>query len=89
MVLLRKGTGLLILFIIIGGLLGAVLGEVLNTVTPDSLIKNIFTTGYTLGINPPLTIDVRLFAFTIGLVFKVNLITLIGIFLGLYIYKQV
>ncbi len=88
MVLLRKGTGLLVLFIIIGGLLGAVLGEILNILTPDSFLANIFTKGYNLGLNPPLTIDIKLLSLTIGFLFRINLITLIGIFLGIYIYKQ-
>ena len=39
--------------------------------------------------SPPLTIDLVLLKFTIGFVLKINLLSLLGMFLGIYLYKNV
>ena len=85
---MRKSPWILILFIILGGLLGGILGEILHIMAPKGTIQNIFSTALTPGINPPLTIDLILLKITVGFVLKMNLLTFLGIFLGIYLYKQ-
>ncbi len=85
---MRKSPWLLLMFILLGGLLGGILGEILRIMAPEGTIQNIFATALTPGIKPPLSIDLILFKFTIGLSIKMNRLTFLGIFLGMYLYKQ-
>ena len=86
---MKKSPLILIVFILIGGLLGGVLGEILRVMAPHGTIQSIFATSYVLGITEPLTIDLVLIKFTIGFLTKINLLSLIGMFLGIYLYKNV
>ena len=86
---MRKSPWILLVFVLIGGLLGGVLGEILRVMAPHGTIQTIFATNYVLGITEPLTIDLVLLKFTIGLGLKINLLSLLGMFLGIYLYKNV
>ena len=86
---MKKSPWILLLFVLIGGLLGGVLGEILRVMAPHGTIQTIFATNYVLGITEPLTIDLVLLKFTIGFVLKINLLSLLGMFLGIYLYKNV
>ncbi|WP_447979662.1 DUF4321 domain-containing protein [Candidatus Nitrospira bockiana] len=85
---MRKSPWVLIVFILLGGMLGGILGEILRVMAPKGTIQNIFTTALTPGIEPPLTVNLVLLKVTFGLVVKMNLLTFLGIFLGIYLYKQ-
>jgi hypothetical protein len=85
----RKSYWVLLIFVLIGGLLGGVLGEILRVMAPHGTIQMVFATNFTPGINPPLTIDLILFKFTLGFELKINLLSLLGMFLGIYLYKNV
>lgn len=85
---MRKSPWLLVIFILLGGLLGGILGEILRIMAPAGAIQNIFSAALTPGINPPLTVDLILLKVTFGLLLKMNLITFLGMFLGIYLYKQ-
>ena len=86
---MRKSPWVMLLFIIVGGLLGGVLGEILRVMAPQGAIQSIFATALTPGINPPLTLDLVLFKLTLGFTFKMNLLSILGIFLGAYLHKLV
>jgi hypothetical protein len=85
----KKSPGILLIFVLIGGLLGGVLGEILRVMAPHGTIQTVFATNFVLGIPEPLTIDLVLLKFTIGFVLKINLLSLLGMFLGIYLYKNV
>lgn len=85
---MRKSPWILLLFIVLGGLLGGILGEILRVIAPQGTIQNIFSTAIQPGIQPPLTVDLILFKLTLGFSFKINVLTALGIFLGVYLYKQ-
>ena len=86
---MRKSPWILLLFILFGGLLGGILGEILRVMAPQGTIQNIFSTALTPGVNPPVTVDLNLFKLTVGFTIKMNLLTFLGAFLGIYIYKHV
>ncbi len=86
---MRKSPWVLVVFILVGGLLGGVMGEILHVIAPHGNIQQIFATSITPGVNPPLTMDLILVKFTIGFLFKMNVLSFIGILLGIYLYKQV
>ncbi|MBH0181237.1 MAG: DUF4321 domain-containing protein [Nitrospira sp.] len=86
---MRKSPWVLFVFIIIGGLLGGILGEILHVIAPQGTIQNIFSTHFMPGLSPPLTIDLVLIKLTFGLSIKVNIISVLGMFVGVYFYKHV
>lgn len=88
MALFKKNIWFLLLFILIGALLGGVLGEILRAISPEGPLRNTFTEGFHIGINPPLIIDLRILSFTIGFTLRINLLILLGAILGIYIYKH-
>lgn len=77
------------MFVLIGGLLGGILGEILHVMAPQGTIQNIFATHYSPGINPPLTIDLVLIKVVFGFNIKVNILSILGMFIGIYLYKHV
>lgn len=88
MPIMKKTGWTLLMFIFIGGLLGGVLGEILRVFTPTGTIQNIFSRSVSPGLDPPFTVDLVLIKVTIGFLLKMNLLTLLGIFLGIYLYKH-
>ena len=86
---MKKSPWILLIFVLIGGLLGGVLGEILRVMAPHGTIQTVFATNFVLGITEPLSIDLVLLKFTIGFVLKINLLSLLGMFLGVYLYKNV
>jgi hypothetical protein len=85
----RKSPWILVIFLLIGGLLGGILGEVLHVMAPQGTIQSIFSTHFTPGINPPLTLDLVLVKLTLGFSIKVNILSILGMFIGVYLYKHV
>jgi hypothetical protein len=88
MALLTKTPWLLIFFILLGGLLGGLLGEILRVIAPQGPLQDIFARVQNIGLNPPFTIDLKLFTITFGFMLRINLFSILGILLGIYIYKQ-
>lgn len=86
---MKKSGWTLLMFIFVGGLLGGVLGEILRVFTPPGTIQNIFSRAVSPGLDPPFTVDLVLLKVTIGFILKMNLLTLLGIFLGIYLYKNI
>ena len=69
-------------------LIGGLLGETLRVVSPEGMLQDIFSRTYSIGIEPPLTLDLKLFSTTLGFLVRINLFSLLGVLLGIYIYKQ-
>jgi hypothetical protein len=85
----RKSPWVLLIFVLIGGLLGGILGEILHVMAPQGTIQSIFATHFNPGINPPLTIDLVLIKLVFGFNIKVNILSILGMFIGIYLYKHV
>ncbi len=88
-VLVRKSPWILFIFLLIGGLLGGILGEILHVMAPQGTIQNIFSTHFSLGITQPLTLDLILVKLTLGFTVKINILSILGMFVGIYLYKHV
>lgn len=86
---MRKSPWILVTCVLVGGLFGGLLGEILTAITPTGVIHNIFTQAVNPGLSPPVTIDLWLLKFTVGFTLKMNLLTFIGIILGVLVYKQI
>ncbi len=88
MAMLRKTPWLLIFFVIVGGLFGGVVAEILRAVAPGGPISGLFLKNLDIGITDPITIDLFLITFTFGSAVKINLLSIIGVLMGVYIYRQ-
>jgi hypothetical protein len=88
MPLMKRSSGMLFFFMLVGGLLGGVLSEILLLLSPTGFLKDLFIKGFQIGI-PTATLDLHLISLTFGFGFKINLLSILGIALGLYTYKQV
>lgn len=86
---MKKSVWMLVIFVVLGGLLGGILGEILRVIAPPGTIQNIFSKAVTPGITPPMVVDLVFLNITLGFILKMNLLTFLGMVLGLYLYKQV
>jgi hypothetical protein len=77
----NKGTGILIILLIIGSIFGSLLGEMLSGILP------FLAFGRTVGLSPA-TIDLTPVVLTLGLTLKLNIATIIGFFITLFIYLR-
>ena len=85
---MKKSGWVLGLMIATGGLLGAVLSEVLKALTPDGPVQTVFLQSVALAIDPPFALDLVVITITVGAIVKINLLTIVGMFFGLYVDKN-
>jgi len=83
----RRSFGLLLLAVVVGLVCGSLLGELLGQFVSPWL-KDVLTRGPMLGLSPPATLDLRLLSVTFGVLFKVNVVGLIGILVALLIVRR-
>jgi len=74
----RRGLGLVLLIVVAGLVVGSLMGELLGHFTTGWL-QELLTQGPTIGVTPPVTLDLRLVALTLGVAFKVNVVGVLGI----------
>lgn len=80
----RKNTNVLvlILFLLIGLVIGSFIGELLKGTI------DLFAYGKTIGFQP-FTLDLAFIKLTLGLTFTINLATVVGLLIALIIYKKI
>lgn len=75
--------------IVVGTLIGTTISKVASVIwQPTSKILTILQNSINTGLNPT-TIDLGVIDFTIGVLFKFNIATVIGIFITAMVYKQI
>ncbi len=81
----RLFKGLVI--VILGALLGTMVGELLAAYLPAGAVKSFFLKSITFGLEPS-TLNLHILTFTVGLILKINILTVIGvIFAGILLYR--
>lgn len=75
----QRGVAVLVLVVVAGLVVGSLIGELLGSLVPAGWGQDLLTRGPTIGLTSPATLDLRFLAVTFGLVFKVNLVGVIGI----------
>ncbi len=88
MATLQRTGAMLLFFVLLGGLSGGILSEILRRISSPGFVHDIFLKGFKIGLNPPVTIDLHMVSFTLGFTLQLNLLTVLGIILGLYTYRQ-
>jgi len=75
----QRGVALILVVVVAGLVVGSLLGELLGSLLPAGWGQNLLTQGPTIGLNPPVTLDLRFLAITLGVTLKVNLVGVAGI----------
>ena len=81
----EKNIWILVLFILCGIVVGGLLGELAANV--DFLWWLSY--GEEFGISTPITLDLQVITLTFGLTFRINIASIIGMTLAIFIYRKV
>lgn len=81
----EKNIWILVLFILCGIVVGGLLGELASNV--DFLWWLSY--GEEFGISTPITLDLQVITLTFGLMFRINIASIIGMILAIFIYRKV
>ena len=80
----EKNVWILLVFILSGIVVGGLLGELASKV--DWLWWLSY--GQSFGLSQPITVDLSVIQLTFGLTFKINISSIIGMVLAVFIYKK-
>ena len=80
-----KNIWILLIFILSGLVVGGLLGELAN----KSSILWFLGYGQDFGLSTPLNLDLNVIKITFGLTFKLNIASIIGMALAIFIYRKV
>lgn len=80
-------TAGLIALLIVGALVGALLGEVIRLLFSGGIMEQVFSRGVSPGLSPT-TLDLRVLSLTFGFTLRLNLASLLGIALALFVYRR-
>ena len=81
----EKNIWILIIFILSGIVVGGLLGNLAGRV--DFLWWLSY--GETFGLSEPITLDLQVIQITFGLMFEINISSIIGMVLAIFIYKKI
>ena len=79
-----KSTFVLIIFILCGLVIGGLIGQLAQGVS----WLNWLSYGQTFGITDPVSLDLGVVKLTLGIMFNINISSIIGIFLSILIYRK-
>ena len=81
----EKNIWILLVFILSGIVVGGLLGNLAGHV--DFLWWLSY--GETFGLSEPITLDLQVIQLTFGLMFEINISSIIGMVLAIFIYKKI
>ena len=84
---MAKSAGTTVFMIILGGILGGYMGELLGILIPTGFLHNIFVRGFPLGFDSPMVLNLKVVVLTLGFKLMINLFGIIGMIAGLYYSK--
>ena len=79
-----KSTLVLIIFILCGLVIGGLIGELTQGVS----WLNWLSYGQTFGLTDPVTLDLGVVNLTFGIMFNINISSIIGIIIAIFIYRK-
>ena len=80
-----KNIWILLVFLLSGLVVGGLLGEIASKV--DWLLWLSY--GESFGISSPIELDLSVIKITFGLMFKINIASIIGMALAIFIYRKI
>ena len=88
MSVLSKSYGTLVLYVVIGAILGGLLGELLSGVDALSSLMPYLKNPYPVINVVPSVIDIYVISLTVGFSFSPNLISIIGVVIAVWIFRH-
>ncbi|OGL40087.1 MAG: hypothetical protein A3C43_01385 [Candidatus Schekmanbacteria bacterium RIFCSPHIGHO2_02_FULL_38_11] len=82
-----SGVWLFIVIVLFGMLIGNFLTELILLIPLNTLTK-IFSTGFPISLRDT-NFDMKIIQLTFGFVLKINIGSVLGIFLGIYLFRWV
>lgn len=81
----EKNIGILLVFLLAGLVIGGLLGKLASSVSW------LWWLSYEqqFGLETPIVLDLSVLKLTFGLMFKINIASIIGMVLAIFIYKKV
>ena len=85
MAMKEKNIWILLIFILSGLVIGGLLGDI------ASKVDFLWWLGYgeSFGLTSPLELDLSIIKITFALAFKINIASIIGVVLAIFIYKKI
>ncbi len=80
----EKNIWILIIFILCGIVLGGLIGELVSNI--DALWW--FSYGSNFGLTTPITLDMGVIVLTFGLTFKINIASIVGLAIAIFLYRK-
>lgn len=81
----EKNIWILLIFLLSGLVLGGLLGEIAKSV--DFLWWLSY--GEEFGLNSPITLNLSVITVTFGLMFRINIASIIGMAIAVFIYRKI
>ena len=81
----EKNIWILIIFLLAGLVVGGLLGEIASNV--DFLWWLSY--GESFGLSSPVELDLSVISITFGLMFKINIASIIGMALAIFVYRKI
>ena len=85
---LSKSYGTLVLYVVIGAILGGLLGELLSGVDALSSLMPYLKNPYPVINVVPSVIDIYVISLTVGFSFSPNLMSIIGVVIAVWIFRH-
>jgi hypothetical protein len=82
----RHRLGFLLVVIIFGVFIGGVVGEIIDLLMPEGVVKQFFVSKVSPGFEPHL-LDLGAFEITLGFRVHVNVISVLGVCLAAYLFR--
>lgn len=81
----EKNIWILIIFLLAGIVIGGLLGEIAASV------KALWWLSYgeSFGLSAPIELDLSVISLTFGLMFKINIASIIGMAIAIFIYRKI
>lgn len=80
-----KKFWILLIFLLAGIVVGGMLNEIaIQMGAPAFLTKN-----YSFGIDNPISLNFEVLKFQLGFIININIFTIIGMILGVFVYRKV
>ena len=88
MSVVSKSYGTLVLYVVIGAILGGFLGELLSGVDALSSLMPYLKNPYPVINVVPSVIDIYVISLTVGFSFSPNLMSIIGVVIAVWIFRH-
>lgn len=85
MAMREKNIWILVLFLLSGIVVGGLIGELASNVEFLSWLSY----GQEFGLSAPVELNLSVIRISFGLMFKINIASIIGIVLAIFIYKKI